>query len=384
VAALLALLGIGIAVTRHHSAKPAAAASPSPSASATEGWTSYPPDELPPPQQQFARVVTVPRPVAAVTPVLLLDDEPGFLVDNGGTLRAFAAVGGTDQASVLLGWCPASRSFQDPSRRYRYDVAGMRTDPPRGTDASAGGGEVLPEFGVRPHPGDASRTDIGDLVGIEIGTPLPGPAAACPRGALVLPPLPPRAAALAGAARRFRRLAGRYVVRTESRAFCARPLPRLRCATGGWEVDGFTQLPPEDLASAYTYEGEFLVRTAPDVGDFDVVLLPGARLVSRTGVGVRAVTGTPVSTRTRNGAFLLRFRADAGNPSGPTREYVVRPDVELHLDRGYTGLGQPPGTLATLRNYVSQRTDGVLFWMILDARGRVMRVVSETAVTMRP
>jgi hypothetical protein len=368
VVALLALAAGGIALARSGNDPPRPVASPSPSTSA--GRTGDPA------AGPFARFVTVdrPGPGTRAAAVLLADDQPAFVIGAGDRLRALSAVAGPTHAAVLLGWCAGTESFQDASGRYRYDSGGVG-----GTGATTGAARALAEYAVRPHVGSPGRVDVGGPTarppGIVVGGPVIG---RCPAGTLVLPPLPPRVSDLTGAAGRYRRSLGRYVVRTDSRAFCPEPLPLLRCATGGWEVDALPTLPPGDLASSYTYEGEFLVRTAPRSGDFDVVLLPASRLVAREGVGVRTVSGVPRTTRTAGGRFLLTIEPQA--PSGatpPAREYVVRSDVDVHLDRGVTGLGQPSGTTTTLRTYVAARGPSVLFWLVLDARDRVLRVVAQ-------
>jgi hypothetical protein len=375
-AALLALLGGGIALARSGHDPPRPAASPSPSI--PDGSTSRSAAD------PFARFVTVdrPDPAAGATPVLLADDQPAFLVGEGDGLRAVSAVAGPVHASVLLGWCAPSGSFQDASGRYRYDVSGVAGG------VAPGDAGLLAELAVRPHASAPALVDVGGPAPSVRRVPIDRPAIErCPGSALVLPPLPPRVTDLTAAAGRYRRSLGRYVVRTDSRAFCPEPLPLLRCATGGWEIDGLGQLPPDDLAGAYTYEGEFLVRTAPRSGDFDVVLLAGSRLVRREGVGVRAVSGVPQGTRTAGGRFLLAIEPP-GPPSGatapPPREYVVRSDVDVHLDRGVTGLGQPSGTTTTLRTYVAVRGPSALFWLILDGQDRVLRVVAQPLSAGQP
>jgi hypothetical protein len=57
----------------------------------------------------------------------------------------------------------------------------------------------------------------------------------------------------------------------------------------------------------------------------------------------------------------------------------VRADAELFLGRGYTGLGQPHATLATLRRFLHDN-DGAVpsMWLILDARGRVQRITIDS------
>jgi hypothetical protein len=360
VVAALALLAGGIALARSRHDPPRAAPSPT----ITKGWTNYPVAD------PFERYVTVDLPATAVTPVLLAGDRPAFLVGRGADLRAVSAVAGPSHAAVLLGWCAATTSFQDASGRYRYDAGGVSDG---GAVSSADEG-LLQEYAVRP--AGPRQVDVGGPTprtpGILIDRPMID---RCPAGGLALPPLPPRVSDLTATAGRFRRALGRYVVRTDSRAFCPEPLPRLRCATGGWEVEGLGQLPPDDLAGAYTYEGEFLVQTAPRSGDFDIVLLPGSRLVTREGVGVRAVAGVPRETRTVGGRFLLRIQPRTGPLEA--KEYVVRSDVDVHLDRGVTGLGRPSGTTTTLRAYVAARGASALFWLILDGRDRVLRVVAQ-------
>jgi hypothetical protein len=377
VVALLALLGGGIALARSgNDAPPRPVASPSPSQRDTESPAPEPPDD------PFARFVTLPRPASGTlaTPVRLLDDLPGYLVTGPDGVQALSALTGPEHATVLLGWCAASQSFQDAAGTYRYDSGGARA-----LSTFADPYLLMAQLALRTHATDLRRVDVGGP-GAGREPRLSAEIPRCPAGRLVLPPLPPRVTDLTAAAGRYRRSLGRYVTRTDSRAFCPEPLPLLRCATGGWEVNGLGQLPPEDLVGAYTYEGEFLVRTAPRSGDFEVVLLPGSRLVRREGVGVRAVSGVPQGTRTAGGRFLLAIEP-SGPPaatSPPLREYVVRSDVDLHLDRGVTGLGQPSGTTTTLRVYVAVRGASALFWLILDGQDQVLRVVAQPLSAGQP
>ena len=154
---------------------------------------------------------------------------------------------------------------------------------------------------------------------------------------------------------------------------------------------------------SYLWEGDFVVRGGQD-GGRTAARLPGVRLVRREAVGVNVVAGLPgaVEDDGRGGAVLrlnpLRHRdghsvddSPAGAPAtvppwatevlsdvrGGTRAYPLRKDVVLHLGYGFTGLGQPHGTVATLRRWLAAPGPPKVLWLVLDARGRVLRAVAQ-------
>jgi hypothetical protein len=248
----------------------------------------------------------------------------------------------------------------------------------------------------------SGRLEIGDFV----GSPGNGTGRAalkpgrCP-GPLVLPRLPPRVTSLTQTQRSYGLMDGRYVVTTETRAFCPRTRAR-GCADAGWENNGLPVLPPGDLAGSYTYEGDFVAHADPTTGEFFVGRLPGARLVRREYVGATVRVGYALDARDSGGVLHLLFdpyRHERGTPPddsppgpprsnhrtwltdvrGGVRDYVVRDDLQVFIGAGVTGLGLPRGTAATLRGFVRDglAEDGPALWVVLDARGRVLRVVAD-------
>jgi hypothetical protein len=356
------------AADRRHDARP----TPSPSASPSPSGID------PEPDRTALTIVTKP-PAGGIASVLFARDEPGFVrAGRGGDYTALAAIGGPKHAEVLVGWCPSAQAFQDASGRYRYDRDGAPYGP--GPGLARRRVEVSRQD-VRYLAVDAApalRPEPSSLGGVTAGNPLP----ACRSGAVVWPALPGRATTMEGAAGSFRRVTGRYVATTESFAFCPGPPRGADCRSGGWEIYNTPGVPADDLASEYVYEGEFAILTNGSLGTFRAVRLPAARLVRRSHVGVRAVRGILLSGRDAGGSYVVRLRP-FGPPNGgvtaplPDRDYVVRADAQLFLGPGWTGLGQPHATLATLRRYVASATRDTQpeLAAILDARGRVQRLV---------
>lgn len=384
---LVALLGAGIAgALRSRGPERRAEPEPTPSPSGSVSGVGLVDDP-------FARFVSEHRPDPGLpTPLLVEGGVPAWLVDVGGVVRAYEAIGGPAHAPVLLGWCPVDGTFQDASGTYRYFGH---------APAGSVGGRPLTERAVRP---SATRPDHVD-VGVGTVPTLTDEAATVDercRGELVHPSLPGVASFLGATATAYGRMTGRYLVTHETRAFCPTYAPR-GCATAGWEqYGGDSVLPPGDLASSYTWEGEFLVHAEAATGDLSVVITPDARLVRREHVGAAVRVGWAESAYERDGVVHLRFNAfrhdEAGlpddSPSGPPgmpvdryrrflldfsgglRDYAVAPDAEVFLGLR-TGLGRPRGTPATLREYLGevQGYAGPPQWLVLDAKGRVMRVV---------
>lgn len=398
--ALLAVAGVAVARSRPDAEPPRARRTPSPSPS--RGWTGYPPiDDAPtigPAPDPFAEFVTVRRPPpGALKTVLLHEGLPAFLVppeDPGpGDLPvAVGAIGGPGHDQVVLGWCAATRTFQDAEGKYFYDANGVGEPGHNG----------LPLFQVRPSPKDAANLDVGGQSGQPYtpGTHPVTDAGRC-REPLYYPSLPRRADRVHDAVAGYRVVRGQYVATTQSRAFCA-PRRPAGCAAEGWEEYGDTILPVHDLAGSYLWEGDFVVRGGQD-GGLTAARLPGVRLVKREAVGVKVVAGLPMSVEDSGDGMVLRLNplrhrdghsaddSPAGPPApvppwaaevlsdvrGGVRTYPLRKDVALHLGYGVTGLGQPHGTVATLRRWLAAPDTPKVLWLVLDARGRVLRAVAQ-------
>lgn len=361
----LGLLVAGVVgATRHRDTEPVA--EPSPSFSA--GWTEYPSSPPPEPAELFVTALTVAKPAnGAVVGGALPDGTPVLVASRRGIAHAFVAFAGPRHAPVLVGFCPSTRTFQDASGTYRYDETGTPAQP----------GTSLTELHSRTDPADATRVQVslGSTESFVRGPGFPA-TPRCPTG-LVLPPIPPESRSLAAAARGYARLVGRYVVTLETRRFCDGTAPDA-CRDGAWEEFApDASLPPNDLASSYTYEGTFLVRTFPTTGSLSVVRLD-ARLVHRDGVGVRAVRGVAVSTEVRHGVTRLRFVPRAiGGKDGAASDYLLRDDMRCYLGLGVTGLGRPSGTLDVFTRYVREEAKDVPLWLVLDANDRVIRAAVE-------
>jgi hypothetical protein len=398
--ATLALVVGGVAVARDqgHLGGTRAAATPSASPTTQEPYvTDTEAGEAP----EVEPPTTVPLPTTEVEGVLLGADLPGFLLKRGPGYVAFSAIGGPPHAEFVVGWCERSRTFQDATGTYRYNDYGN----PMGDE----GGYQLETFDTRLDPSRPGMLLVdGDLgagpVRVPGGTKQAG--RPCAAGELLLPTLPDPAPELSEGEAGFRVITGRYVVATETRAFCPAPLRPGACGTHGWEENGFPQLPSDDLVGSYTYEGDFVVRADPRRGTIRVARLPGVRLVRRDRVGASVKAGILTSSRVAGGALRLRLNAVEGfhgeyhddSPGPPiagavqgrgygigtdlrsgTREYTALPDVELFIGGGYTGLGLPTADAATLTRYLKAATPGsVAVYLTFDARGRVVRLVNVT------
>lgn len=389
VVAVVLLAIAGVAVARSRAPERAARPSPSPAAPSSPPPPNVVVDEFPDP---FDEHITVPRPPPGVLrTVLLPDDLPGFLVPGDELPVAVGAEGGPAHARVLVGWCAATKTFQDAAGEHFYDEHGRSLTTPEG----------LPTFEVRRNARDPQRIDVAGERGYaynEIRTPAPKPRR-CP-APLYYPKLPPRAGRVHDTVAGFRVLRGQYVVTTESRAFCERGAAA-GCAARGWEEYALGALPRGDLAGSYTWEGEFVVRGDSDNGELRVLRLPGARLVRRERVGAAARIGIAHAVQRRNGVVTLHFNPfehRSGTPgddsppgpiesapdwehvmvdvAGGLRSYVIRPDAEIHLGDGFTGLGEPRGNHETLQAFLADpaHADDAL-WLVLDDRGRVLRIV---------
>lgn len=396
--ATLALVVGGVAVARDQGhlggTKPTPSPSPSPSASASpapeEPSISNPPADGP----AFRTLLTTAAPDEQVAGVLLPGDVPGFLVrtGSGDGWLAVSALGGVEPRQVLLGWCADSRTFHDAAGDFVYQDDGSATalyDP-------------LQRFAVRSSP-DPGILHVGDPLDTypTVIAPL-GPPKTCAPDRLLRPPLPKRSRGLTEGEAGFRTVKGRYVVATESRAFCPAPLRApAGCANDGWEENSLPQLEPSDLVGRYTYEGDFVVRADPRDGSIRVALLPTARLVRKEFVGTDARLGYLISTSTRGGVLHVRVNAltdtegkskddSPGLPvvtgedtTGPGidersgyRDYPVRADADIFIGPGVTGLGKPRPVKATLDRYIAEtKPERVAVWLVLDAAGRVLRMV---------
>lgn len=366
------------------------------------GYTSPTPDPVldqVPVDDRFADAISVRRPAdGSVIPLLMPGDVPGFLASRPPNWYALVAAGGPAFAPVLVGWCAPQRTFQDRSASYVYSADGAPFSP----------GPTLARATVRAHPGDGHLLDIAaDAERGLAPRAMARPTVRCPV-ALTYPPLPPRTTNVHATLNAHRLVRGRYVVTTENRAFCAAVRPS-GCADQGWEEygpGGEQMLPPGELAGSYTWEGDFLVRADSRSGALAVIRMPTARLVRREQVGVAVRVGIARGTYVEDGVVHLRFnpmRHVSGTPGddsppGPPEQgvdrpdlmadirggvidYVVRADADIVLGEGVTGLGQPRATPDTLRRFIVAHPNGEPpLWLILDPRGRVLRVVAEAAV----
>lgn len=408
---LLALVGVSVSRSRDDAREAREARERRPAASPTTPF-GVPTGPEPEPEEDdeedpdpFERFVTVRRPPPGVLrTVLLTDGRPGFLVPEDDrparddVPTAIEAIGGPEHARVLVGWCSATRLFQDVDGTVFYDRNGARI----------GGGDSLFRHSVRVNARDGTRLDVAGDAHTRPADTTSRRGRPCPRP-LYLPTLPERAAAVHETITGYRVVPGRYVVTTETRAFCRASAAR-DCAADGWEVYQLGTLPPRELAGSYTYEGDFLVRGGSD-GALDVVRLPRARLVSRERVGVRVRLGFGVAVRrAADGSYRLDFNParhvsgdpdDEGDP-GPTEPvpselsrllsdespdvfaYRLRPDVEVVLGLGITGPGRGRATARTLERFLEDpRSPGFSgfpgrpLWLVFDAAGAVLRVIAE-------
>lgn len=398
VVVLLALAGVSVSRSRDE-ARDAREGRPSPSATTPFGVPTEPvPDVVD--SDPFAVFVTVRRPPPGVLrTVLLTDGRPGFLVPPGEDLpagddvpTAITAIGGPEYARVLLGWCSETALFQDAEGRSFYDRNGL----------PLAGGESLLRHSVRVNARDRTRLDVA----ADANTTYVDPTRRRPRPCaqpLYLPVLPKRAEGVHESIGGYRVIRGRYVVTTETRAFCRTSAPR-DCAADGWEVYRVGTLPPRELVGSYTWEGDFLVRGGTD-GSLDVVRLPDVRLVAKERVGTRVRLGLGVAVRrATDGSYRLVFNPhqhlggdppDEGRPghtepvepewqglmtdvSPDLFEYPLRDDAEIILGPGITGPGRGHATAATLREFLEGMEGPTRpLWLIFDAHRRVLRVVAE-------
>lgn len=346
----------------------------------------------------FADAVAVPIPTRRVTGLVLPGGVPGFVVaraaDGSGPYDVVEAVGGPQWAPVLVGWCAPRHRFEDATGAWTYAFS------------EDGLGYLgLHKHQVRVDTHDATHLDVarewGDVIAIQVttspsrGTPCPAP--------LAYPPLPARSSDVHATRGAYLVIRGRYVVTTETVAFCAARKPA-GCLDQGWErygLGGTDTVPIGDLAGSYTWEGDFLVQANSSDGTLSAVRLPGARLTKREHVGVALRVGLPHGTYWRGGLLHLRLNPLAdidpnapddsppGTPErngltpdpgrdvrGGLRDYVVRPDAQVILGEGITGLGLPKATPATLRKFVLSHPN-TLLWVVLDSRGRALRVIAD-------
>ena len=390
---LVLVVMAGVAVLRSAGEQPGEPPAPPPATRPGPFPTARPaPDRGP-----FAEFVTLRRPPPGVLrTVLLARGLPGFLVpgEPGDLPAAFAAAGGPEGRPVLVGWCAATELFQDEAGQYFYDRAGRPLHD---------GGPPMQGYAVRLHPGDPARIDVAAGEEPRESGPADRATRKCPHE-LYRPALPARAGGVHDTLRGFRVVTGRYVVRTETRAFCQ---VGRDCQADGWEVYGLGALPRGDLAGGYVYEGDFVVRGGTD-GSLTAIALPGVRLVRRERVGHTVRVGLPHGTSRADGRLYLDFNPFehlSGDPpdDSPARPgdttprqaasewswlmkdtrhghvgYPVRHDAEIVLGPGLTGLGRPRATPATLERFL--RLAGnlrIALWVVLDDRGRVLRVVVE-------
>ncbi len=95
------------------------------------------------------------------------------------------------------------------------------------------------------------------------------------------------------------------------------------------------------------------------------------RLAINPFAGTGAPDDSPAGPPRPHGTYGLR------DERGWLVRYTLAPDAEVYLGGGVTGLGKPRGTPETLREHLAaaQPYAGPPLWLVLDARGRVIRVV---------
>lgn len=394
-AAAVALLAIGVAgAMRSPEREPAARPRPTPTTSSfPSGWTSYPSEE------PFATYVSAVRPSPdEPTPLLLSGGIPLLLADTGGEVVAYELLGGPSYAPVLLGLCRADGSLLAADDEYAYlnglpssrHLAPLRRYPVRDAPQAD-----HVEIGLEPE-----SVPTGGYVEFE---------PACEPDDLLYPGLPEPVESLAAAGSAYVLMDGRYVVTSETRAFCPVSADG-DCRSAGWEEYGpDAALPPWDLAGSYTWQGTFLVHADPLDGSLTVARTRESRLVRRERVGVSVRVGWAESAYERGGALHLRFNpvrtndftADDDSPEGEPRtlpkwyerftddlgglrDLVLAPGAEVHLP-SITGIGRPRGTAEVLRSYLATATpyEDPPLWLVLDAKGRVIRVVGEAVEGVR-
>lgn len=360
--ALLLLAVVGVAIVRSREPAPEARPTPPPSS------PSDPDEVLPtfePPPPPFQSYVSVP--VNDTESFLLSDGTPVFLVPGDYDLPvAIAAVGGPEHAPVLVGWCARTQTFQDASGTYLYSRDGRPADE---DDREL---TFLPHHEVRVNPDNATMLDVDEATSAVDTFDLPPPARKC--AAPVFPELPETVTDVHDTSPGYRVLRGRYVVTTETRRFCALG-SHPRCLAGGWEDYGYGLL-PDDLASTYVWDGRFLVHASAASGRLTAVRID-ARLVARERVGVEVVYGFHVAAEVRGRGARLRVDVlQEDGLSGGVKRYDVRPDAEVYLGRGVTGIGFPRGTPETLvEHLLTDSGPPSRLVLVLDANGKVMRVV---------
>lgn len=388
---MAALFAVGVAgAMRSPSSAPRArsAPSPTPSESFTAGWTEYPPAER---ADEFEVYVGAHRPPTGRVAAMILDrGVPVFVINDDDAISVYEAIGGPSHAPTLLGWCARNRTLQDPAGTwsFRDGLGPPGTAPPRAYPVRESTAVSHVDIGVEPAP--------AELVGgtVEIDAP------PCRANELVMPPLPGLSNNSGPARHALARMRGTFTVTTEARTFCP-ARDGAPCVEVSWtdQEDPRAVLPEGDLAGAYVWEGEFLVRAVED--RLTVVLLPSTRLVRRDAVGTAVRAGWAESFYDRGGVLHLRFnpfatrttpddsppgrapRLAAGGAPGPgwkdvrggLVDYAVRPDAQVSVSLGSHGL---PG-LDVLRTHLKSSAGsyaGPPLWLVLDEAGRVMRVVS--------
>jgi hypothetical protein len=339
-----------------------------------------PPDAL---VDEFDTSVVLPAPPpGGVQPVTLTGGEPGFLLDRGdGELLAVSAVAQVPRAPAVIAWCPLFGDFEDPSGDDRFSPRGWSYDEM----------SYATTYAVRPHPGHPGQVEVAGT-GIEHGGPdvlTDERPQRCPPDRLLRAPLPPFTSSLRSTG--WHRVHGSLRVVYQSARLCP---ARARCG----QVDG-AALGPADRAGVVEYAGDFLVHGAG--GSVLAARLPGlTERESRVGAAVRVgfvrrvvkdggatalrfdacrwYTGSPADDspggRVRD---VESFKGKVTDPRDGTRDYPLRSGAEIWVANYADGPSSQtdPDGLADELGRKSGR--GLLVWVVLDARGRVMRVIEE-------
>jgi hypothetical protein len=297
------------------------------------------------------------------------------------------AVTAGDRAIVAtrVGWCPVTRTLQEPLSGMQWDEHGLSYDAgsigthavrdsirsPGRIDVTHGSAEggVERADGERPAPCAASALLRHDETAYATAT-----------------------AAEATLAPDYRRVDGYLDIGIDRVVLCS-ALTGRRCATG-IPADTDTVF-AYDTVEAYVLRGTFLVRAA-ERGHVTVVRLPAVRVVSRIGAGARHAIGfvrrvTPRADGTADVAFdsTRYYDGSVGEEGADTgsRPPPVPPAYDGLVTNDRAGLVtyrtvrdavvyRDDGTKTALSGW---RDDGALYWLVLDDANAVLRLVQQTS-----
>jgi hypothetical protein len=392
--ALVLVAGAGaVAYARHARPRPSAAAPTTPAGTATPPASPVPEETGAPPLDPFASYAVLPGPAAGgVRAVTLPGGEPAFLVQGLDQVVAVSAVASVPPARAVLAYCRDTGMFEDPTGAYRFDQRGWSYDETA----------YATTYDVRPHPGHPGRVEVAgtgiELGGTDIATGAPPPR--CRPSRLLRAPLPPYASSLLRLGNGWRRVHGSLFVTYATSALCP-TRRRSGCLEPYRPVEG-AGLQPGALAGRVEYDGNFLVHEAG--GSLTAARLPGDT-ERRTNVGAAVRVGFARRVTTSGGRTTLRLDAcrwytgapaddsPGGQPRGTgpyaalvtdprdgARDYPVRPGAEIWVAANAGDAPPERTTPAGLGHYLVHTSDKqglVLVWVVLDARGRAIRVIEE-------